>query len=382
MSVRETKHQIRPPPLDTKRKHSCGDFSPRMRMNSRRSHNNFSLTDSSPVSLSPISSPRPSTTKPYMSARMSLPSLRYPNITEELIDLKERAIKLETLHDIDEETYIDLMFVLAAEKKKYALNKNYEDGEKINKAVNHVQKCINESKVSQDHQNKAAIIQEQRNGVIKDIDVFDCQTKEMIADLRKDIHLKRTELMMKHEQKVNEHEEMWKSDSIIKQYNRLSPELLSMKTQINALVSQSHFIEANLMLNEYNNLKSVEEKKMHLQMQHDFDESLKHLLIKQENELKLFEITAKGRMDKLLAKRDTERTSLMKRQTKIENQIKNGNTIRNRSLSPKQRINNPIPSPKLAIRDLVENDNLVLPPLDTKREERVRKMIGSPINSP
>ena len=238
--------------------------------------------------------------------------------SEELIILKQKALNFEPLYSIkDEETFHQLVYELAYDRKKLAAVRDFTECEKHNQAINYVNDCCEEWKIQarskQSHKRKEKL----KIQVEKNLEEFDKETNRMTLDLCQEIEEERSNLEHRQQNEIKEMENQWlqkKSND----FNHPSRELLNMERVIQDLLTQCRFEEAKRVQKERDLLKDETTKNNYQRWQHAYNAALLQLIEKQKQTLDTFDKLAQLRKDNLMMSRSKERESIEKRFKKID----------------------------------------------------------------
>lgn len=211
---------------------------------------------------------------------------------------------------------------------------------------------------------------------------FDNETKKLEKELLEDQKKRRTVLTEELEKELNEFDERWNSDVKQRLYNRSTNNLNNLKRQLNFLLVDSNFKDAEAVQKQVNQRTQLEQVDHFELMQSDHDTALKFLQNKQSLELQYFEDDCAVELEKLRQDRTKLRQAYLNRQLKLKTKEeiiadpeklwmhgqteRMGNTLKT-SINKGPNIN---PSSKMKRSDIKDTDTtvLVLPPLDNRRK--------------
>ena len=314
--------------------------------------------------------------------RQSMPIFKLPQITPDIQNYKEKAINQTLPTNLPSKTYDEILFALLTERKELAKQHKYEEGQKITIAMEFVKYAQIESqkKALQRTLNKEAV--SKVNQVNEELRLFDEETERIKGDIEEATERFKEDLIRQQEVELQENEELWRSQEKLKHYNHSSNSLATLKKQINTLTVQARFKEAAEVSIQYEKQKKIEEQASHELMQKDFDEALKLLLKKQQDERDQFLRNADLRMKNFIVQRGIEREHI---QNKLK--IKEGDAeatedpekVWNRTTNIRmdERVKNPsnfaMPSTKMTRKDISDKDIelLTLPPLEIKKNKKI-----------
>ncbi|OHT06316.1 hypothetical protein TRFO_25660 [Tritrichomonas foetus] len=270
--------------------------------------------------------------------------------------LKERALNMENLDDLTNDEFESLISLLNEERKQIINNRKFSEGNKINFVINHVNKSYENKRKRELHKQEYNKYIEQKEEFEELLKRFDHETSEMLHEI--DIRNREAIVKMEkqHEHESNEHYLHWMSDSKVRQYNRASQQLMLNRKQMQLLLDQCRFTEAEAIQQIINKQERREQANAHKAMQHDYDESLKALNEKQQNEIDFIIQKGRIRRQQLQQKRANERLTLMNKEKKINaiaQQVADPDRVWN--LAQNQRIN----------EIYKKKDERTLPPINT-----------------
>ena len=321
-----------------------------------------------------LHSPRNTSSRRSQAFSTTSGSFLLPSNTQEMKDLKRKAILKLPLTEIeDQEGFEELLFNLQYERKKLVAQKAFVECDNLNKAIEYVKRCqqqwLKDNQQQLEQEEKEMRSQQFKN----ELEEFDLDTKAQLSCLEEELKLERYELLDQHQEEIARHEELWNTTKT-NEFMHPSSELLNTQTKLNHLQLQCRFAEADDMQKVFNEVKAKDEQNRNEQRQEAFNDSLKTLLKKQQDSLKLFDQLAEVKKETLLMKRKKEREAIEKRNMKLT--APKVRASGNLSLSTRQRSLSPgpyVPSTTITKRDLQkEQPVLNLPQLDTKQVSKDR----------
>ena len=294
-----------------------------------------------------------------------------PKPSEHMEDLMRKAMNHDDLSGETEETYNELILYLQQARKQYVIEHNYNEGAKINGAIQLVEKY--KTALQKQYYAKVAIeeYQDQLASFEAQRDEFDRETQEKIKKLEKVHKRKRQELEELHQKQLLTHQQHWTSPTKFRLYNRGSNELKFLRRQHADLLVQCRFEEAKRLNREINEKMEVEERNNHAIYQHEYEESYALLQQKQRDEDEFLENKIAVEMAALIQRRAKERRVFDNKEKKIksqENMVKDPEKIWNHKQL--QRIEEATarglqPSSRITRRDIRDREVVLLrlPPL-------------------
>lgn len=307
-------------------------------------------------------------------------------MTPELQKLKEKAKKEEPLTNVSTEQFEELLYILNQEKKAYARDHRYKEGYKCNSMISHVNKYYDLAKKRENQAIAQEEMKEKTNQFTDSLKEFDNETKQLEKELLNKQKERRTKLQNLLEEEKNEFSSHWNSEKKQRVYNRSTNNLNVLRRQLNFLLVDSRFKDAESVQKQVNERTKIEQIDHFQLMQSDHDNSLKLLEEKQARELEGFEEDCIFEMQKFKEDRTKLRQAYLNRQLKLktkeeivadpEKLWKHGQTERMRNtLRTSINTEKSVPSTKMKRSDIKDSDVviLVLPPLDNRRKSPKKK---------
>ena len=326
-------------------------------------------------------SPRPGTARRNRSpVRMSLPVFVMPEITAEIKEYMEKALKGKLPSDLPESKYDEIIFALSKDRKNLATQHKYGEGEKYTRAIEHTKECQIKAKKTNLVKQANDQAKEDLTKTVQKLKDFDDETKRLEQEMLSAEKEAKQQIKQQHEKEIAENEALWQSEAKVKHYNRASPGLITLKKQINTMTVQCRFKDAEAVQVQYRKQKAKEEADNFALMQHDYDECLQKMLDRHKEEDDQFDVDSEIRIKHFHVKRNIERKQLENREG-IMNQAaqesadpeKIWNKTANQRLSETCKVRDTsLPSTKMTRKDLADADFelLTLPPLDFKRNKK------------
>ena len=238
--------------------------------------------------------------------------------TEHIKQLKSKAIKKEKLGKISESDYMDLLFFLELDHRKMIEKRNTKRILKYQNAIEYVRNYYTTMKKNELFEGKIKVLQEQRENLEREIKQFDLKSEIMEVELAKLQEEDRKQKKEKYKEEMQQIEEEWNSQGKMKNYNRPSNILLSMRTQRDNLVQQNRFNDAALLQNSIEEQQKQEVRMSFELFQRDYDEFTRKKKIKFDEEMEMFEDSCILETKKLKKDREKEKSILLVKLRKVE----------------------------------------------------------------
>lgn len=315
---------------------------------------------------------------------VSPPTYKNIEITPELLKLKEKAKREESLSGATSQQIEDLLCILNQEKKTLAKNKLFKEALKCTSMINYVSQFLSAAKKRENQKvakKEFTIVHQQFEDSFND---FDEETKllekELIAKQKKRLE----ELQNTHQAELNDLEARWNSEKKQRIYNKCTSDLHSMRKRITFLLVDNRFEEAEGAQQDADERTEIEVFDHHYLMQRDYDKSLKNLVKKQFLEMETFKTDCIIEQEKLKQDRLKLRQGFVNRQLKLKTKkdiiddpdklwahrqterfVSAGKSNKSSTLSPSSRM-------KVSDFRELDNETLALPPLENHLQVIVR----------
>lgn len=284
--------------------------------------------------------------------------------------LKQYAIGLYHLDDpsinMTDDEYDELIPLLNEERRKHISERNFTEGDKMNKVINTVIQDHEKKKKQELQQQEYSKYLKQHQLFLDSLKKFDQETDEIIEKIeKKNIELTE-ELRKKHEKELSDHYDKWMSDAKMRQYNHASQRLLNERKTVECLLNQCRFNEAKSIQASIDEMEKEEEKIAAAQMQHDYEESLNALNEKQKNEENFLRQKCDMKITQIQQRRKIERMTFMNKEkkfVKMKEQVSSPDKLWNAMQN--QRINQIYKDPKKKI---------VLPPRIQQQQQQQQQL--------
>lgn len=231
---------------------------------------------------------------------------------------KERALRLLPIVGLTDQEYDDLTADLAEDRRQQIAAHHFEEGNKLNKALNHVAACKEKQKKNELQQKELKKYHEMKEEFEQELKDFDQETEDLVNDMKAKQE-RQLEMMIKQQEKEDEdHYVKWMSEAKQRQYNHASYQLVINRRQLQHLLDQCRFTEAQQVQKIVDRLEAQEEEVAHKTMQHDYNESTKKLHEKHNLEIEFFQQNAQVKLTQLKQRREIARVVLNNKEKKIE----------------------------------------------------------------
>lgn len=235
---------------------------------------------------------------------------------EEFRQLKIKAVNCEPLENLDDDVYEALITSIGRDRKRSALQEDFEQGNRLTAAIDHITECQLEQKKYLLQQQKYDEYAKNMTEVLQQLKEFDEQTAQEEEKIRAKEREQIRALEMKHRETIDKHEKEWSNGYKTKQYNHASTRLLFLRKQYQQLVQQCRFKEATNVKTEINSLEKKEGVEAMKLMQEHYDASLKKVQQKHNEEIRSLHQRYESMITKLRARRATERIPFQSKETK------------------------------------------------------------------
>ena len=128
----------------------------------------------------------------------------------------------------------------------------------------------------------------------------------------------RQRLDEQHSRELEKNLTRWQSPVKLRQYNRASGQLVLQRKQLESLLQQCRFDEAELVQRSLERFEVQERQNAFKSMQHDYSESVRKLSERHQSEMKTLEANARVRMTQFLQRREAARFTFLNKQRTIE----------------------------------------------------------------
>ena len=214
--------------------------------------------------------------------------------TDEENALIKRILKGEVINfDPNDPNSLNLINTLIVHlqqlRKQKAIERNYKDGLKLNKAITTLEQQRTEIMIKMNQSESKKLLDNEYNKFKKRKEEFDNETKEMINELQSKQTWQRENMKKTHEEKEQRLFYDWTQGKQIKMYNRSSNELTSLRRQHAFLLVQNKFEEAQKISQEIEQKQFEEMENSHLEHQKDYDSAYDFIKEKIKEEYNFYE---------------------------------------------------------------------------------------------
>jgi hypothetical protein len=157
-------------------------------------------------------------------------------------------------------------------------------------------------------------IAEEKQELMQEIEAFDQKTQTLLRELVENNQQQRAALERQQEDELKENDELWGSETKVRQYGHASGRLIGERTQLAGLLHQGKFEEAELLQRSIDRLEKAEQTAAQAALQRDYEVSVRKLGEKHENEIALLVTQNALRQTHFLQRRARERDSLLAKQ--------------------------------------------------------------------
>ncbi|OHT14619.1 hypothetical protein TRFO_14903 [Tritrichomonas foetus] len=351
-----------------------------------------------PTSNSARPSPRGNRPSPYPRKRSSTsghgqavvyspPIYKHVEPTNELQRLKEKAKREEPLTGASIELLQELLYILNQERKNLAREHRYKEGLKYNTVIAHVNKYILQAQKLENQVKQQELFSPIKKDFEEQLARFDNETKALERGLIEKQKQQRETLVRNHQIERDEFDARWASSKKQRIYNKSTTTLIQLRRQLNFLLVQSRFDEAEEVQKIIKERMKSEAQDHHEIMQRDFDESLALLKNKQKEEIITFEENCEVQSQKLRQDREKLRRGYLNRQLKLrvkEEMLNDPDKLwahaqkdmLDEAVKNSAKNSTNLPPTRIKSEEIEEKDVTVLelPPLDNRRKQRSGKV--------
>lgn len=304
---------------------------------------------------------------------------KQPVITENVLNLREKALTRKLPKNLPNQTYDELIFALSLDRKEMITRLRFKESTMISNTIDYVKELQFQIRKKNLQKETERIATRGLLAVTQDLKDFDKETERLKEELESQIRHEREQLLKKQRHDFVENEKMWKSEERIKQYTHGSVTLTNIKKQFNMLVMASRYKEAERLQEEYKRQKYNEESRSFISMQQDYDESLRKIRNTHKKQLDDFEMQAdtrrknlegRRRKDRIIYELKVAKNEFLVEGTKDEEKVWNKNITHRRHEYAVGSFSLQVPTLKITRKDLWNEDFdiLSLPPLDFRKK--------------
>lgn len=232
--------------------------------------------------------------------------------------MRDKALRLEKLEGYPIDDYDTLLNEFIDERKRQIENRQFGRGDRLNAAIVHVKQEKERQEKTNLQKEAIAKYEEQKEAFDKELAEFDRETERQVQELRQRQLEAQERLIEQQNKEAEDNYVKWKMESKVRQYNHASYHLVIQRKQLANLLQQCRFSEAEVVQKNIERLEMQERESAYKVMQHDYNESLKKLEMKHDNEMIFFQQNADVQMVKLKQKRAMERQRYVNQKRKID----------------------------------------------------------------
>ena len=316
----------------------------------------------------------------YMTGKEPDPPAPRPEPSATIKRFIEKALADQPMAGLPDETYDEVIMELGAKRKDMAASHRYQDGLKYNKAIKHVSKYQMQEQKAALQKTAKKEYEKKRDMVANEIKEFDEETQRLLTEMKENQRIQREQLLENQKQEREQHRNKWTSQHMTRMYNRASNHLTAMRRQHAFLLVQCRFDEAEDASKRIKEVERSEEDESSRLMQFQYDESVRKLKQKQQDERMFFDNNSAIQAEKLAQNRAKLRQALENKMKKVEEQgdfandterVWNAQQLhRKDDLAIGKTMHAGAPSSKMTRKDIRDRDVglLALPPLKLDRE--------------
>ena len=241
-----------------------------------------------------------------------------PLTDEEVMQYRDQALRNVPIRGLSDMQYEQIMDELVNERNETVKTNNFEESDRFNAAYELVQRCMIERQKNEAVSESVKQYEEQLKAAKDLVKQFDEETEAQLKALKEAKANQMAAINENHENQLDKHTLEWTSDKKVRQYNRASHTLINLRKQFKLLVQQCRFKEAGEVQKIIATHEAHEKEEAHLQMQRDFDESLRKLQARQEKEKETYRSQAAVQIEQLKQKRARLRVAVINRLNKVE----------------------------------------------------------------
>lgn len=240
------------------------------------------------------------------------------NRQQHLANLKQAALYFEPLHNATEEDFELLLEDLNNDKQESIIEHDFDKGEVVNGAIEHVLACQEEFHKQELQKKEVEKFIQQQNELDQKFEAYERETNRILNEIIVERDERLGYVRYKQLEELKKHDEMWASDSKIRQYNKASNSLKVYRKQLQDLLNQGRFREAAYVQTLIDKLESEERIQATKLMQHDYNESLKKMKQRHQSELESQEKKWEIQILQMKQKRINDMNTLFNKQRKID----------------------------------------------------------------
>lgn len=236
----------------------------------------------------------------------------------QILELKQRLIRGESMRGVPEADLVAVLSNLTDERDRLTAEKRFRRAERMDDAIQKAEKAIDD--VHRAAARKLALkeIRIQKEQVSERTAKYDEETDKLEQDLISQFESQRVQLEQQHANELDAFQERWMSERKGRLYNRSSNTLISLRRQLNAMVAQRRYRDADEVQAQIEQRQKLEEQMNHETMQRDFDEALRKLQTRQANETKHLEESIKIKLKTFKDRRERLRVRFQNRGKYVE----------------------------------------------------------------
>jgi hypothetical protein len=268
-----------------------------------------------------VHQPTRPTTSPNPRRRQvaSLPPVAPPSPAQsEFTLLKQRAYDLEPIPGYPLHYYDAILDDLQRERIQQATLSKFSEGERLNRAINHVIEARSEQAKLDCQRETQDKVRDQQSIVYREIAEYDRETERQHQLITEEYMREREKLESQQQRALDDHVLRWNSAAKRRQYNRASVKLIVQRRMRAVLLQQCRFTDAEQVDGIITNLEAAERVYAQKQMERDYSDSVGKLAIKHQGEIETLDMKVLVQHAQLRRKREIERMILLNREMKLK----------------------------------------------------------------
>jgi hypothetical protein len=299
-------------------------------------------------------------------------------------DLLSAALKGESLsgHTLDE--YVGLLLDLYDRRVAQAERQRCRTGGRLNAAIERARAARDEQEKRELQHRALREYEEQQSELDSRCRAFDARAARQLDELEAVLARERSELEAAHEKRLRQAHAEWTGPQKLLAYDRASLHLIVQRRQLELLLRQCRFEEAEQVQRLVSRLEEREAAQARAAMQRDYFDAVRRLTLSHERAVECLDARSVTRKTELRRNLEIERSQLVNREKMLRNRGKDASNVdkvwamaqlkhaaaisRDVRTSPLKPPVSPPPMPRLAIA----NTSLGLRPFEASWPPRKR----------
>lgn len=238
--------------------------------------------------------------------------------TTKSLTLKDKAMRMEPIYDLNDSQYEKLLGELVEERRNLATSYRFKESAHVTDAIRHVEACQIKQQKYELQVEAVQQFDEQVADFQSRLAEFDNETERLEVELRGRLAEQRKRILLLHQKELDKHIKKWSAESMKRQYNHASFKLRGLQKQFRLLMLECRFNEAEDIKATIDRMVEREQQDAIKQMQHDFEESTNKLKAKLDVEMTSYEERGQVQIKQLKQKREWLRLSFLNKERKFE----------------------------------------------------------------